>query len=98
MDTIMDKRGFNELPALGGGGSAFRVRVGAIQAKALSHVAGLLIAVFDGLWEMRQRAYERRLMAAMDARGRGDVGAGQSGLRTDLTDPAIKNYWEKAKR
>jgi hypothetical protein len=34
----------------------------------------------------------------MDARGRGDVGAGQSGMRADLTDPSIKNFWEKAKR
>ena len=98
MDTIMDKRGFNGLPALEGGESTVQVRIGAIQAKAAAGVTGALIAIFDGLWELRQRAYERRLLAAMDARGRGDVGAGQSGLRADPTDPSIKNFWEKARR
>jgi hypothetical protein len=98
MDTIVDKREFNGLPALGGGGRTLQVRIGAIPAKAIAGASHALIAVFDSVWELRQRAYERRLLAAMDARGRGDVGAGQSGLRTDLTDPAIRNYWEKARR
>lgn len=95
MDSIMDKLGFNELPALGGGERTLLVRIGEFPAKAVDAISAMLIVVFDALGEMRQRAYERRLWAEMDPHLRRDVGAGPSSPQSELIDPTIKNYWQK---
>ncbi|HEY1721771.1 MAG TPA: hypothetical protein VGG27_11030 [Magnetospirillaceae bacterium] len=94
----MDNRGFNELPALGGGERTLLVRIGDFQAKVVSGIGAALIAVFDAVWEMRQKAYERRLWAEMDHRIRHDIGAGPSGSQSELTDPTVSSYWRNDAR
>ena len=95
MDTIMGDRRFIVLPARGRGHGSFSVRIGTALANTVRWASLTLTIVFDAIGEQRQRAYERRLLAEMDAHACRDIGVNPRGSALGEPDPSLHDYWRR---
>ena len=91
----MNAQGFNQLPAerLGGDRLPSVVQKGIVIARLLARPAVILIVLFDAIGEMRERAYERRLLAEMDTRICRDIGLVPRESPFAKSDPSIHDLW-----
>ncbi len=89
MGSIMAIPGFIRLPAR----EIIPLRVGTVLAKTVASVSRTLVAIFDAVGESRQRAYERRLLAEMDARTCHDIGLAPREARVTRPDSTIHDLF-----